>query len=67
MGIDPRLLEILVCPRSRAPLKEVEDGLVSTDPDTRMRYRVEEGIPIMLVGEGQELSLKDWKRAMGHD
>ena len=67
MGIDPTLLEILVCPLSKAPLKEVEGALVSTDPDTRMRYRVEENIPIMLVEEGELMTPDEWREAMGND
>ncbi|MCY3540074.1 MAG: hypothetical protein F4Y75_06740 [Acidimicrobiia bacterium] len=67
MGIDPTLLEILVCPLSKAPLKEVEGALVSTDPDTRMRYRVEENIPIMLVEEGEQMTPDEWREAMGND
>jgi len=67
MTIDSTLLEILVCPLSKAPLKEVEGFLVSTDPDTRMRYRVEGNIPIMLVGEGEQMSPDEWGEVMGHD
>ena len=37
MRIDPLLLEILVCPVSKAPLKEIEGALVSTDPETMIR------------------------------
>ena len=61
MAIDPTLLEILVCPVSHAPLIEVGDHLVSTDPSTRLRYRVEDGIPIMLVEEAEEMSESDWR------
>lgn len=62
--IDVELLSILVCPDSRAPL--VLDGtfLVSTDPTTRRRYRIEDGIPIMLVEESEQLSESDWEQVM---
>lgn len=54
--IDPKLLEILACPLSKAPVILDGDRLVSTDPDTRRAYRIDDGIPIMLVEEGTELS-----------
>ena len=65
MAIDKDLLEILACPESKAPLIEVErDGehwLVSTDPGTRRRYPVRDGIPIMLIDESDVLDEDAWK------
>ncbi len=54
--IDKKLLEILACPLSKAPVLLDGDRLVSTDPETRRVYRVEDGIPIMLIEEGAEIS-----------
>ena len=62
--IDPELLEILVCPLSRAPLVEDGEMLVSTDPETRRRYRVEDGIPVMLVDESETLDETTWRAIM---
>lgn len=62
--IDPDLFHILVCPLSKAPLKWVEGHLLSTDAATRRRYRVEDGIPIMLVEESEQLSEGEWERQM---
>ena len=64
MPIDPGLLELLACPLSRAPLVEDGDTLVSTDPATRRRYRVEDGIPVMLVEESEELDEAAWRDIM---
>lgn len=64
LPIDPGLLELLVCPLSRAPLVEDGDTLVSTDPATRRRYRVEDGIPVMLVEESEELDEPTWGAIM---
>ncbi len=64
MPIDPVLLDILVCPLSKAPLKEVGGALVSTDPETRMRYRIDGTIPVMLVVEAEQMAESDWKAVM---
>jgi uncharacterized protein YbaR (Trm112 family) len=61
---DPDLFDLLVCPESRAALKWVEGRLVSTDAAGRRSYRVDDGIPIMLVEESLQLSLADWQRLM---
>jgi uncharacterized protein len=51
--LDPELLNILVCPESHARLVQVGDWLYSTDPATRRRYPIREGIPIMLLEESE--------------
>jgi uncharacterized protein YbaR (Trm112 family) len=65
MPIDPTLMEILVCPKSHASLVEVDGWLISTDPQTRLRYPIREGIPVMLIDEAEEMSLDDWQAATG--
>lgn len=54
-GVDPRLLEILICPQSRQPLSynAETDELVS--PKARLAYPIRGGIPIMLVDEARDL------------
>ena len=64
MPVDGKLLEILVCPLSHARLVQEGETLVSTDPDTRRRYRIEEGIPVMLVDESEELDVSAWTEIM---
>jgi len=64
MALDPQLLSIMVCPISHAPLKEVDGWLVSTDPETRRRYPIRDGIPVMLIDESEEMSLDDWQAAL---
>jgi uncharacterized protein YbaR (Trm112 family) len=55
MSIDPKLLEILVCPKCRSELEysEVEQSL--TCHTCRLRYRIEEDIPVMLIDEAEAL------------
>lgn len=66
LAFDPAvLLPILCCPKSRAPLKLVgEEWLVSTDPATRLRYRIDDGIPVLLIEEAVTLTEEEWKRLL---
>lgn len=62
--ISKDLLDILCCPKTKADLVLDGEFLVSTDAATRLRYRIEENIPVMLVEEAEELSLETWKEIM---
>ena len=64
MKIDDRLLEIMECPVAHRPLVQVGDWLYSTDPATRHKYPIRDGIPIMLVDEAQVASPEEFERAM---
>lgn len=62
---NPLLLDsMLVCPRSKARLVQHGDALISTDPETRMKYAIRDGIPVMLVDEAIELSVPEWTDVM---
>lgn len=47
--INLRLLEILVCPLTRSPLKHEGDELIATVGG--LRYPIRDGIPVLLVEE----------------
>ena len=64
MPIDNKLLEILVCPDTKAPLVLDGETLVSTDPEIRRRYRIEDDIPIMLIDESEILNENEWRQIM---
>ena len=51
--IDEALLDILVCPADRGPLLLVGDVLYN--PRLRRAYRIEDGIPVLLVDEAIEV------------
>jgi uncharacterized protein YbaR (Trm112 family) len=62
--ISKDLLDILCCPETKADLVLDGDTLVSTDKETRRRYRIEDDIPIMLIEESEQLSLEEWELIM---
>ena len=62
--ISKELLDILCCPETKADLVLEENFLVSTDKETRRRYRIEEGIPVMLIDESEQLDFDTWKIIM---
>jgi len=62
--LDAELLSILVCPDCHAPLVQVGDWLYSTDPATRRRYPIREGIPIMLIDESDVVDEAEFARIM---
>jgi uncharacterized protein YbaR (Trm112 family) len=53
--IDPRLLEILVCPQSRGPLRYDREKQELISKQARLAYPVREGVPILLIDEAREL------------
>jgi len=62
--ISKDLLDILCCPESKADLVLDNDTLVSTDKNTRRRYKIEDDIPIMLIDESEQLSFEEWEEIM---
>jgi uncharacterized protein len=51
--LDEKLLSILVCPQDRGPLLLVDpnDQEFLYNPRLRRAYRIEDGIPVLLVDE----------------
>lgn len=65
MTFDPeRTLPLIVCPRSHAALVLDDGWLISTDPQTRLRYQIRDGIPVLLIDEADELPLEEWTQIM---
>jgi uncharacterized protein YbaR (Trm112 family) len=53
MALDPHLLEILACPEDKGPLLYFADEDSLYNPRLKRRYRVREGIPVMLIDEAE--------------
>ncbi|HVJ53688.1 MAG TPA: Trm112 family protein [Aliidongia sp.] len=53
--IDPKLLEILVCPLTKAPLRYDRTAQELISDQAGLAYPIRDGIPIMLVDEARPL------------
>jgi uncharacterized protein YbaR (Trm112 family) len=54
--IDPKLLEILVCPVTKGPLIYDRERQELVSKLAGLAYPIRNGVPIMLAGEARELS-----------
>ena len=54
--IDPKLLEILVCPLTKGPLVYDREKQELLSRLAGLAYPIRDGVPIMLAGEARELS-----------
>ena len=57
--IDKKLLSMLVCPASKAPLIFVEDKDELVCLASGLAYPIRDGIPVMLESEAREISLEE--------
>ena len=53
--IDPKLLEILVCPLTKGPLRYDREAQELISEEAGLAYPIRDGIPIMLVDEARPL------------
>ncbi len=56
--VDPKLLEILVCPLSKGPLRYDKEAQELISDQAGLAYPIRDGIPIMLVDEARPLDDK---------
>lgn len=64
MTLDARLLEILACPSDKGPLLYFADEQSLYNPRLRRRYRVEDGIPVMLTDEADSVDDPEHERLL---
>ena len=57
--MDTKLLDILVCPLCKSPLvyRKAEQELICKAD--RLAYKIDDGIPVMLVDEARKLSAEE--------
>jgi uncharacterized protein YbaR (Trm112 family) len=56
MEPDPKLLEILVCPVTKGPLRYERERLELVSRQAGLAYPIRNGVPIMLQSEARELT-----------
>jgi uncharacterized protein len=61
--LDENLLTILVCPADRGPLMYTADLLYN--PRLRRAYRIDDGIPVLLVDEARDVDDAEHARIVG--
>lgn len=54
--IDPRLLEILVCPQTKGPLVYRREAGELLSKKARLAFPIRDGVPIMLIDEARPLT-----------
>jgi uncharacterized protein YbaR (Trm112 family) len=57
--IDKKLLSILVCPVSKAPVKYNEETQELVCKASGLAYPVRDGIPVMLENEARQLTVDE--------
>jgi uncharacterized protein len=65
--VDDSLLRILVCPADRGPLVLVDlgdEGQLLYNPRLRRAYRIEDGIPVLLIDEARDVDDDEHARLM---
>ena len=55
-GVDPKLLEILVCPATHGPLEYDAQANELISRKAGLAYPIRNGVPVMLPGEARTLS-----------
>ncbi len=53
--VDPKLLEILVCPLTKGPLRYDAEAQELISEQAGLAYPIRDGIPIMLVDEARKI------------
>jgi uncharacterized protein YbaR (Trm112 family) len=59
--VDPKLLEILVCPVTKGPLVYDKDRQELISKSARLAYPIRDGIPVMLEDEARRLEPSEYE------
>ena len=55
MEINPKTLEVLICPQSRTRLEYNKEKQELISKAAKLAYPIRNGVPIMLVSEAREI------------
>jgi uncharacterized protein YbaR (Trm112 family) len=64
MALNPKLVEILACPKDKGPLLYFTDEESLYNPRLRLRYRITDDIPIMLIDEAETVDDPEHERLL---
>jgi hypothetical protein len=59
--VDPKLLEILVCPVTKGPLVYDKERQELISKSARLAYPIRDGIPVMLEDEARRLEPAEYE------
>jgi uncharacterized protein YbaR (Trm112 family) len=60
--MDPKLLELLVCPVTKGPLIYDRERQELVSRAARLAYPIRDGIPVMLEDEARKLTPAEYER-----
>jgi uncharacterized protein len=55
-ALDPRLLEVLVCPLTKTPLRYDRERQELVSDAAKLAYPIRDGVPVMLPDEARKLA-----------
>ena len=56
--IDPKMLNYLICPKSRGPLIYDSEQNILISKKAKLAFPIRDGVPILLVGAAQPYPIK---------
>jgi len=59
--VDPKLIEMLVCPVTKGPLTFDREKMELISKSARLAYPVRDGIPVMLEEEARKLTPAEYE------
>jgi uncharacterized protein YbaR (Trm112 family) len=61
-NVDPKLLEVLVCPLTKEPLRYNKEKQELISDRAKLAFPIKEGIPVMLIDEARALEENEVKK-----
>lgn len=62
MAVDPKLLELLVCPLTKAPLRYVAEKSELVSDAAGLAYPIRDGVPVMMASQARPLDERERAR-----
>jgi len=62
MDVDPKLLELLVCPVSKMPVRYNASSKELISDTARLAYPIRDGVPVMMQSQARALKDEEVKK-----